>query len=90
MLDTLNTIELPESDNSAPAMPGLAARNDKEVNRELAALRQASGLGVDGFLYLLRATGPTLLAAQWLEICSASYRSGDLTLEVHAGSLAAI
>jgi len=39
VLDILNTIELPESYNIAPSMPVLAARNDKEGNRELAALR---------------------------------------------------
>jgi len=39
LLDTLNTIELPESYNVAPSMPVLAARTDREGNRELAALR---------------------------------------------------
>ena len=39
LLDTLNTIELPESYNIAPSMPVLAARNDREGNREMAALR---------------------------------------------------
>jgi general secretion pathway protein L len=61
-----------------------------QMDQRLASLRQSSGIGGNGFLYLLRATGPTLVAAKDLEIRSASYRGGDLILEVHANSLAAI
>ena len=61
-----------------------------QMDRQLADLRQATGMGGDGFLSLLRAIGPTVLSAPGLEIRTASYRGGDLTLEVHASSLAGI
>jgi len=61
----------------------------RQMEQRLAALRQSSG-GGGGFLSLLRAIGPSVLTASGLEIRSASYRDGDLTLEVHASSLAGI
>ena len=61
-----------------------------QMDSELSALRQASGIRKDGFLFLLRAIGPTLLSAPGMEVRSASYRGGNLIIELHADSLASI
>lgn len=62
-----------------------------QMQQKLDALRGASGAsGQGGFLYLLRAAGPTLLRESSLTIRSASYRSGSLLVELHAPDLATI